>query len=190
MDEAIIDDDDHQQIVVATYADLEAARVDFGELERRLKHGMELRSAALVTRDEHGLAEVVEAANRHGRSGLLLGAGMGALFGLLFEPLALAVAIGGAGGALAASIAEHELRSGLRHEIGAALDNGTAVVLALVYPNGRSNVESSLFQANSIKALRMDRATVRSLDAAVAAEVAKLHPPGDTSTSDSSDTST
>lgn len=169
-------DDDHQLILIATYADLDAARTDFGELERRLKHGMELRSAALVTKDDAGQAEVVEAANRHGRSGALLGAGIGVLFGLVFEPLVLGVLVGGAGGALAAAIAEHELRSGLRHEVGAALHDGTAAVLTLVYPNGRSHVENSLYRANTITALRMDRATVRSIDEAVAAEVAKLPP--------------
>ena len=69
-------DDNHQLILVAAYGDLDAAHTDFGELERRLKHGMELRSAALVTRDDQGNAEVVEAANRHGRSGALIGAGI------------------------------------------------------------------------------------------------------------------
>jgi uncharacterized membrane protein len=173
-------DDDHQLILVATYGDLDAAHTDFGELERRLKHGMELRSAALVARDEQGQAEVVEAANRHGRSGAMIGAGIGALFGLVFDPLLLALVVGGAGGAVAAAVAEHELRSGLRHEVGEALDNGTAVVLALTYPNGRSDVENTLYRANSVTALRMDRTTVKTLDDTVAAEVAKLRPNADT----------
>ncbi|HOB48240.1 MAG TPA: DUF1269 domain-containing protein [Mycobacterium sp.] len=173
-------DDDHQLILVAAYGDLDAARTDFGELERRLKHGMELRSAALVTRDDQGHAEVVEAANRHGRSGALIGAGIGALFGLVFEPLLLALVVGGAGGAVAAAVAEHELRSGLRHEVGAALDNGTAVVLALAYPNGRSDVENTLYRAHSVTALPLDRATVKSLDDTVAAEIARLRTSADT----------
>ncbi len=183
-------DDDHQLILVAAYGDLETARTDFGELERRLKHGLELRSAALVTKDDQGEAEVVEATNRHGRSGALIGAGVGVLFGLVFEPLLLGVLVGGAGGAVAAAVAEHELRTGLRHEVGEALDNGTAVVLTLVYPNGRSNVENTLYRAHSITALRLDRATVKSIDDAVAVEVAKLRPGADTATSDTPDTST
>lgn len=173
-------DDNHQLILVAAYGDLDAAHTDFGELERRLKHGMELRSAALVTRDDQGNAEVVEAANRHGRSGALIGAGIGALFGLVFEPLLLALVVGGAGGAVAAAVAEHELRTGLRHEVGEALDNGTAVVLALAYPNGRSDVENTLYRSQSITALRLDHSTVKTLDETVAAEVAKLRPIADT----------
>lgn len=167
-------DDDHQLILVAAYGDLEAARTDFFELERRLKHGMELRSAALVTKDAQGQAEVIEAANRHGRSGALIGAGIGVLFGLVFEPMLLSVLVGGAGGVVAAAIAEHELRIGLRHEVGAALDDGTAVVIALAYPNGRVDIENTLYRSHSITALRLDRATVNSIDEAVAAEVAKL----------------
>ena len=88
--------------------------------------------------------------------------------------------VGGAGGAVAAAVAEHELRSGVRHEAGEALDNGTAVVLALTYPNGRSDVENTLYRANSVTALRMDRTTVKTLDDTVAAEVAKLRPNADT----------
>lgn len=172
-------DDDHQLILVATYGDLDAAHTDFGELERRLKHGMELRSAALVTRDDQGHAEVVEAANRHGRSGALIGAGVGALFGLIFDPLLLALVVGGAGGAVAAMVAEHELRTGLRHEVGTALDNGTAVVLALTYPHGSADVQNTLYRAHSITTLRLDRATVKTLDETVAAEVAKLRPSAD-----------
>ncbi|MEI7914981.1 MAG: DUF1269 domain-containing protein [Mycobacteriaceae bacterium] len=173
-------DDDHQLILIAAYGDLEAARTDFHELERRLKHGLELRSSALVTKGDDGEAQVVEAANKHGRAGTLLGAGLGALLGLVFEPLLLGVVVGGAGGALVTAIAEHELRSGLKHEVGEALKRGTAVILTLVYPNGRQHVESTLNRADSITAVRMERSTIKSIDEAVAAEIAKL-PSSDTS---------
>ncbi len=176
-------DDDHQLILVAAYGDLDAAQTDFDELERRVKHGIEVRSAALVTKDDTGQAQVVEAANKHGRTGTLIGAGVGLLFGLVFQPVLLGLLVGGAGGALVAAVAEHELRTGLHHEVGAALDNGTAVLLVLVYPNGRPNVESTLDRAHSITALRMDRATIKSLDDAVAAEVAKLPNAGTADTS-------
>ena len=31
-------DDDHELVLVAAYGNLESARADFGDLERRLKH--------------------------------------------------------------------------------------------------------------------------------------------------------
>lgn len=166
--------DKHQLILIGAYADLEAAQTDFRDLEGRVKHGVELRSAALVTKGDDGEAQVVEATNRHGRLGTAIGAGLGLLAGLVFQPVLLGVVVGGAGGALVTAIAEHELRSGLKHEVGAALDKGTAVVLALVYPDGESQVRTTLQRANSVRAVELDRSTVKSLDDAVAAEIAKL----------------
>lgn len=166
--------DDHQLVIIGAYGDLEAARTDFADLERRLAHGMELRAGSLVTKDDSGQATVMEVANRHGRLGTMVGAGIGLLFGLVFEPLALAIVAGGAGGALATALAEHELRTGLRKNVGDALQEGTAVVLALAYPNGGREVESVLIRAASITELRMDKATMQSIDDAVAAEVAKI----------------
>jgi hypothetical protein len=167
-------DDEHQLILIAAYGDLQTAAADFSDLQGRLKHGLELRSTALVTKDADGAAHVLEAANKHGRAGTMLGAGMGLLFGLVFQPLLLGVIVGGAGGALVSAIAEHELRIGLRREVGHALTEGTGVILALVYPNGRAQAETSMTRANSIAAIRMDRSTIQSIDEAVAAEIAKL----------------
>lgn len=180
-------DDDHQQIVIAAYGDLEAARTDFNDLEARLKHGLEMRTAALVTKDANGEAQVIEATNKHGQTGALIGAGVGIILGVLLEPVALGILVGGVGGALAAALAEHELRIGLKREVGAALDKGTAVVLALVYKDGRPNVETTLIRANSKTALRMDRATIKILDDLVAEEIHKL--PGHGVSADKPDTS-
>lgn len=167
-------DDDHQLVIIATYGDLDLARQDFEELERRLKHGMELRAGSLVTKDAGGNAEVIEAANRHGRTGTLVGAGVGLLLGLVIQPVLLGVLIGGAGGALATAIAEHELRTSLRKDVGDALEDSTAVVLALAYPNGRGHVDEALIRAGSMTAVRLDKATMEGIDGIIAAEVAKL----------------
>ena len=84
---------DHQLVMIAAYGDLETAREDFAELERRLKHGMELRAGSLVTKNAAGEAHIEEAANRHGRVGTLVGAGLGLLVGLVFEPVILAMLV-------------------------------------------------------------------------------------------------
>lgn len=167
--------DDHQLVIIAAYGDLDDARTDFDDLERRLKHGMELRAGALVTKDANGEATVTELANKHGRMGAMIGAGIGLLAGLVFEPLLLGILVGGAGGALVTSIAEHELRSGIRKGVGDALQNGTAVVLTLAYPNGRGHVETALIRAKSFAEVELDKATMENIDEAVAAEVAKIN---------------
>lgn len=160
--------DDHELVLVAAYADLDSARDDFFELERGLKHGLEVRGAALVSKDADGKPEVVEAANRHGRVGVGVGAGIGALFGLFAPPLGLSVLVGAAAGGLLASFAEHELRSGLQHEVGEALEAGTAVIIAIAYPNGRAPVENTVHRAKTFRELRLDKNTVRSVEESIA----------------------
>ena len=184
-------DDDHELVLVAAYPDVDCATTDFRELEKRIKHGLELRAAALVTKDAEGDPHVAEAHNRHGRVAAGLGAGVGILVGLLLPPVELAVVVGGAAGALVAAFAEHELRIGLRREIGAALESGTGVVIAVVYPNGHGPVETTLRRAAEISSVRLDRTTISSLDQLVEEEMARIaHPPSGSVTVGTTGTST
>lgn len=166
--------DDHDLILLAAYGDLDVARSDFEELTRQLQRGLELRSAALVSKDADGNPTVVEVFNRHGRIGAAWGAGIGTLFGLFVAPLLLPVLVGAAAGGILASFAEHEMRMGLRHEIGAALDVGTGVVIALTYPNGLDPVQRTLRHAVEYRSLRVDQATINSLDDTVAEEMKRV----------------
>jgi uncharacterized membrane protein len=177
-------DDDHQLVLVAAYADLDQARTDFDELGERIKHGMELRAAALVEKDADGQAKVVEAHNRHGRAAVGVGAGFGLLLGLFMPPIGLSVVVGGVAAGLIASIAEHELRTGLRREIGEALEAGTGVVIAVVYPNGRIPAEITLSHATSISALQMDNSTINSIEKTVADAMAAAGHPVSAGTTD------
>ena len=161
-------DDDHELVLIAAYADLDRARADFDELGVRIKHGMELRAAALVTKDADGHPQVIEAQNRHGRTAVGIGAGLGLLLGLFIPPIGLSIVVGGAAAGLVAAIAEHELRTGLRHEIGEALEAGTGVIVAVVYPNGRMPLEITLSSAVKFVALRLDKATINSIEKTVA----------------------
>lgn len=171
-----MDDDDHDLILLAAYGDLDTARSDFEELTRQLQRGLELRSAALVSKDTDGNPTVVEVLNHHGRMGAAWGAGIGTLFGLFFAPMLLPILVGAAAGGILASFAEHEVRMGLRHEIGAALDAGTAVVVALTYPNGRGSAQRTLRHAVEFRSLRVDQATIDLLDETVAEEITRIHP--------------
>ncbi|MEI7718204.1 MAG: sulfatase, partial [Mycobacterium sp.] len=63
---------------------------------------------------------------------------------------------------------------GLRHEIGEALEAGTAVIITVVYPNGRAPVETTLVNADTVRELRMDKNTITNLEAAVAEAMAQI----------------
>jgi hypothetical protein len=89
-------------------------------------------------------------------------------------PLGLSLLVGATAGGLVALFAEHELRSGLRHEIGEELEAGTAVIITVVYPNGRAPVETTLENADTVREMRMDKATIDSLDRAVAEAIAQI----------------
>ena len=183
-------DDDHELVLVAAYSNLETARDDFWELERSLKHGLEVRGAALVSKDENGKPNVLEAANRHGRMGIGVGAGVGALFGLFAPPLGLSLLVGAAAGGLLASFAEHELRSGLQHEVGEALEAGTAVIIVVAYPNGRGPVENTIHHADTFRELRLDKTTVRSVEGSIAEAMQKIgHETDGSLIADTTDTS-
>jgi uncharacterized membrane protein len=166
--------DDHELIVIAAYGDLASAKSDFDDIERGRKHGLELRAAALVAKNADGHPEVLEAANKHGRLGAGVGAGLGLLLGLFAPPLGLSMLVGAAAGGLVASFAEHELRTGLQHEIGEALEAGTGVIVAVVYPNGRAPLENTLINADTFSELRLDSSTINSLDASVAEAMEKI----------------
>jgi uncharacterized membrane protein len=167
-------DDEHELVLLAAYADLETAKDDFWELERSLKHGLEVRGAALVSKDVDGKPEVVEAANRHGRLGVGIGAGVGALFGLFAPPMGLSLLVGAAAGGLLAAFTEHELRTGLRHEVAEALEAGTAVIVAISYPNGRVPVENIIHHADTFRELPLDSSTIASVEQAIGEAMAAI----------------
>ncbi len=160
-------DDDHELVLIAGYRDLESAETDFNEIERRTKHGLEMRAAALVRKNADGHPEVVEAANRHGRTAVGVGAGLGAIFGLFAPPFGLSLLVGAAAGGLLAAFSEHELRTHLQHEVGEALETGTAVILSVVYPHGREPMELTLENASGFREMRLSKSTVNQIEGAV-----------------------
>lgn len=165
---------DEDVLVVAAYGDLKQAHADFNELNSRAEKGLEIRSAALVIKNDDGHPEVVEASNHHGGTGIAIGAGMGLLFGLFVAPLAISILVGAAAGGLVTAFAEHELRSGLRHEVAEALEKGTGVIVAWAYPGGYEGVLSATEGAGTVKELRIDQQTIKTLDDAVAAATAEV----------------
>jgi uncharacterized membrane protein len=171
-----------QLILLAAYADMETAKVDFDEINTRIKKGLDVRAVAMVSKDENGQPMVAEAYNRHGRIAAGFGLGIGTLLGLFVPPLLLSMMVGAAVGAAAVSFAEHEMRLGLRKEIGAALEEGTAVIVSLAHQDSRMPIQSTLTGADEFRALQMDEATVTTLEETVAEEMRKIAPTGKTGT--------
>ncbi|WP_231737700.1 DUF1269 domain-containing protein [Mycobacterium sp. IS-1742] len=164
-----ITDGTHSVVLVAGYSEPEQAHEDFTELNRRIKSkGVEIRAAVLLTEGADGEAVVTHAVNHHGRVAAGWGAGLGALIGLFAPPILASVVVGAAAAAIVASFADHEVDTGLRHEIGHALAHGTAVILVLSSPDALFHVEQAVHHAGRLSVVPMDEVTINTLDQAAA----------------------
>lgn len=160
-------------ILIAPYRDLTAAREDFGVLRREVHRGrIELREAVLVVKDDDGQPAVMEISEGHARSGAGWGAGIGLLMGLLIPPFVASVAVGAAAGALVAKFADHGLKSGLKHEVGEALDRNTGVVLVMARSAPLDAVRRVLSGAEAATAMDFSGVTIATLETAITAAVA------------------
>lgn len=159
-------------ILIAAYLDLPTARNDFGVLADRVKRKrFEIRDALLVTKDADGRPRVAEAGSHLGRHGAGWGVGLGILVGLFVPPMAATMALGAAAGAAFAKFADHELRTGLRHEVGKALEMGTGVAIVLLPPESELPARRALGTSPAITVLAMEDSTIGSVEAAVADEL-------------------
>lgn len=165
MDEEKALHQEHELVLVAGYQDLEVARRDFARLSEEVEHERFLvKGAALLTRDADGKPAVVEVGNHLGLKGAGFGAGIGVLVGFFLPPIAGAMMLGAAAGALLAAFASHEIKIGLRHEVSRALEVGTAAVVVLVAPSSLVFAERDLPGAVSKSIVPMEKSTISSLE--------------------------
>jgi uncharacterized membrane protein len=164
-------------IMLAAYGDMAVARHDFTELNNQLKRkNLELREAVLVGKTSDGAQTVLDTTNHHGRHGALMGAVVGVVVGMFAPPMVTAVAVGGATGAVVAKMADHNLKAGLRHDIAETMDEGTAVVIALLAPLDGLWVRRALSGALRHTSFAYSESTIASLERAVAETMSDVAP--------------
>ena len=95
---------------------------------------IEFKDVAIVNRDEENKIHIKETADFGGGKGAVYGGIVGAIVGLIAGPIG--AAIGGAAGAVVGGITAKKIDAGIPDErlteIGAALQPGTSVILAVV----------------------------------------------------------
>lgn len=169
--------DEHALVLVAGYPDLAAARGDFDTLTELVKgKRFELTGAVLVGKDADGKPVLIDTGNRVGRRGAAWGAGVGLVVGLFAPALLASAAIGGAAGALAATFADHRLKTGLGDTVGRALAAGTAVVIAVSPAGSRLAVEQALGSSPMKSVAELDKSTLRGLKSALAEAMGMFNP--------------
>jgi uncharacterized membrane protein len=171
--------EDSDLIMLAAYGDMAVARHDFTELNNQLKRGnLQLREAVLVGKTSEGAPTVLDTTNHHGRLGAAMGAVVGLVVGIFAPPMVAAVAIGGAAGAVVATMTDRNLKAGLRRDIAETMDEGTAVVVALLWPVNELWVRRTLSGAVKHTSFPYSESTIASLEQAVAETMSDIAPDG------------
>ena len=162
--------DTRDVIAVSCYGDLERARKDFDELSRQIKkEHFQVRESVLLGKNADGTPTVLDTSSgHHGRTGAIVGAGMGFLIGVLTMPILPAtVAVGAAAGAAVATFADHTLKSGLRHDIAEKLAEATGVVITLATAYDEPWARRALSGASAYMTVPYPESTIASLEEAV-----------------------
>jgi uncharacterized membrane protein len=137
-------------LIMASFKDEEVAEKAFFDLKMD-KRGrlIVFKDAAIVNRDEEDKLHIKETADMSGGKGVLFGGVIGALVGMIAGPIG--AAIGGAAGAVVGGITAKKIDSGIPGErlteIGAALQPGSSVILAVVEQKWFEPVQSHLEEA-------------------------------------------
>jgi arylsulfatase len=169
--------DDSEVIMLAAYGDMAVARHDFTELNKQLRRGsLWLREAVLVGKNSDGTPTVLDTTNHHGRAGALMGATAGVVAGFFASPMVAMVAVGGVAGAVVAKMADHTLKTGLRHDVARGLAEGTAIVIALTGPFNELWVRRVLSGASSHVSFPYSEPTIASLERAVTEAMSAVSP--------------
>ena len=124
-----------RMLIVASFKDENIAEKAMLELKMD-KRGrlLEFKDAAIVNMDEENKIHIKETGDLSGGRGALYGGAIGALVGLIAGPIG--AVIGGAAGVVVGGITAKKYDAGIPDErlteIGAALQPGTSVILAVV----------------------------------------------------------
>jgi uncharacterized membrane protein len=129
------EDDTMVELLVASFAGDEQAEAAYSTLREAEKQGLLLTAdLAIVERGEDNRLSVRESEDVDAAPGALLGAGIGAILGMVAGPLGLVVAA--AGGALAGGVAAEAIDAGVEDDwlraLGEALRPGGALVAVAI----------------------------------------------------------
>ena len=137
-------------LILASFEDEKVAEKAMLDLKMD-KRGrlIEFKDAAIVNRDEENKIHIKETGDLSGGRGALYGGAIGALVGLIAGPIG--ATIGGAAGVVVGGITAKKFDAGIPDErlteIGAALQPGSSVILAVVEQRWFEPVQMRLQEA-------------------------------------------
>jgi uncharacterized membrane protein len=153
-------------VIAAAYDDIDAAVADYEavkELYREVKSSHDF-DAAVIAKDENGKVKIVKKHEQPTRHGAAVGLGWGLAVGvtsLLFPPVGIGLAATAGTGAAIGGVAGHASggmsRSDLK-DLGDALDEGQAGLIAVYATNLADQVAATIKAANRVVSRETDMA--------------------------------
>ena len=143
----------NQAIVVAQFADMDAAKVAYGALiNAEVNEAIEIEGVLVAYADAQGKVHIQKMTDHKTRNGFLWGAVGGAVIGLIFPPTILAGAVyAGAAGAAIGKARNVMMKSNVADELAAVIAPGTSGIVALVAINAIPAVEATIPDAKVVK---------------------------------------
>ena len=164
-------------VLFAGYPTIEAARKDFDVLTQLVKtKAVKIEGAILVFKDKDGNVTIADTGNKLGRKGAGWGGGVGVAVGLFAPALLPAIAVGAAGGALVGKFADHQLKSGIKDQIGENLPPGSAGIIAVFPDDQKLAVEQALPGSPAKSIAQSDQRGLDQLKISLAEAMGKFAP--------------
>jgi uncharacterized membrane protein len=139
-----------KQVILAAFRDEYGADAALQELRKAQKeHLIDIDNVAVLVRDQSGKLHIKEPTDMGGGRGAVIGGSVGALAGLLFAPLGLAVAGGAAIGGVAAKLHDSGFQDESLRQLGQGLQPGTSAILALIEHTWVVELEAELERAGA-----------------------------------------
>jgi uncharacterized membrane protein len=159
-------ENDTLYVIAAAYDDVDAAIADYEAVKalyREVKSSHDF-DAAVIDKDENGKVKIVKKHEQPTRHGAAVGLGWGLAVGvtaLLFPPVGIGVAAASGAGAAIGGVAGHASggmsRSDLK-DLGEALDDGQAGLIAVYETNLADQVAANIKAANRVVSRATDMA--------------------------------
>jgi uncharacterized membrane protein len=153
-------------VIAAAYDDVDLAVADYEAVKalyREVKSSHDF-DAAVIAKDENGKVRIVKKHEQPTRHGAAVGLGWGLAVGVaavLFPPVGLGIAGAGGAGAAIGGVAGHASGGMSRSDVkdlGEALDEGQAGLIAVYETNLADQVAASIKAANRVISLATDMA--------------------------------
>lgn len=169
--EGAIDVEGDQALVVARFADMDAAKEAYYNLiEREIDGTIDIEGVLVANCDGKGKVHIIKMTDHKTRNGFLAGAVAGAAIGIIFPPAVLASAFWvGVGGAAIGKARNVHMKSGVSKELVEVLPPGSSGIIAIVRLTQVDAVKAQMPKAEEVKAEPVDNETAAAVKEAAAA---------------------